>query len=99
MKYITLLILLLIIPVTSAYSQQITITPFPDHAGNNQNTFPADNGTFTITGNQFTVGSAVVVNPVSWAFSNYKSKFAFLERRENVYLRSVDESGNTLIDT
>ncbi len=98
MKYIFLAISLLFLPLTTAVSQSITITPDPDHTDLALNAFPVNGETLMISGDQVQIGSAVFFNPASWSHSTGREKFSFLERRENIYLISVDKQGNTLIE-
>jgi len=98
MKYIFLTVSLIIFSVSSAVAQTITITPDPEHTNLAPNSFPVNGETLIISGDQVQIGSSVFINPASWAYSNGKEKFAFLERRENIYLISVDNQGNTLVE-
>ncbi len=80
------------------FSQNIDIEQAADHAGNSVTTFPAGDGTVTVAGNQFVLGSVQIVNPLAWSFSESGNRAAFLLNRGGVELTSYNAEGRVLIN-
>ncbi len=99
MKYLFLIPSLFFLFSVSVQSQQITVSPVPDHADNNQNTFPVKDSNFMISGNQITIGDQTIINPASWSLAEPGGKLGILEQRGQVFLYSVDHHGNILFET
>ncbi len=62
------------------------------------NTFSAGDGTVTVSGNQFVLGSAQVANPEAWSFSSSNRRASFLQRSNGINLSSYNANGEALID-
>lgn len=62
------------------------------------NTFSAGNGTATVSGNQFVLGSAKIANPEAWSFSSSNRRASFLQRSNGINLSSYNADGSALID-
>lgn len=97
MKFIFTAILLFCYAST-LYCQTIEIEPVPAHAGYDTGTFQAGDGTITVSGGRFVLGTAVVQNPTSWSISESNRRAAFLQKNKGVELRSYNEDGDVLIE-
>lgn len=80
------------------FSQSIDIESDPAQRSYSANTFSAGDGTITISGSQFVLGSAQIANPEAWSFSTSNRRASFLQRRNGINLLSYNSNGDVFID-
>ena len=97
MKYL-ISVFLAILFFQSLPAQSVSVTFDPEHAGNNDYTFPVKEGTVAISNNQFVIAGIQIIQPEAWSISSDRNKLAFLQKREMLYLRSIDHKGRLLIE-
>lgn len=97
MKFL-LSVLILISYSPFLFSQSIEIESAPGQNSYSVNTFTAGDGTVTITGNQFVLGSAQIANPEAWSFSSSNQRASFLQRGNGINLLSYNSNGSSLIE-
>lgn len=90
--------LLVFCNTTLLFSQTIDIETSPEQQSYSGNTFTAGDGTITVSGNQFVLGSTQIANPEAWSLSSSNKKAAFLQRRNGTNLLSYNSEGTLLIE-
>ncbi|MDZ7717263.1 MAG: hypothetical protein U5K72_00410 [Balneolaceae bacterium] len=80
------------------FAQTLVIEPDPAQSSYTANTFTAGEGTITVTGSQFVLGSAQIANPEAWSFSSSNQRASFLQRGNGINLTSYTAVGDVLVD-
>lgn len=83
---------------TLLFSQSIEIESEASQNSFSANTFSAGDGSITVSGDQFVLGSAQIANPAAWSFSYSNQRASFLQNRNGINLLSYNGNGNLLID-
>jgi hypothetical protein len=80
------------------FAQSINIESDSAQSSYSANTFSAGDGTVTVSGSQFVLGSAQIANPEAWSFSSSNRRASFLQRSNGIHLLSYNANGDQLID-
>lgn len=80
------------------FAQNLDVESNPDQSSYSANTFSAGEGTITVTGSQFVLGSAQIANPEAWSLSPSNQRASFLQRGNGINLLSYNANGEVLID-